>query len=349
MTGSATHKHGPLLRAYKYFKHSSAYYFVLLVFSAARLFPENLVLQFGRALGLLAYVLVFPVRRGLVQRLQQRLQLSAKDSRIQARQVLVHLGENFAEWLLLSRWRRDFAAHVEVDLEDLIALNTDLLKGHGVVLASAHIGNWELFAQYMAWRGFRVNTIARATFDPRLTRLLKDWRRAAGVVTHNRGDPDTMREMLRIFKSGEGLGILLDVDTAVPSLFVPFFGQLAKTPRSAADLSLRTGAALWLGYTQRLQSGQHKLFLQKFPVARTSNQKPAVHESAMQQSGIHKSAIHKSTQGAGRDREAQALQLTAQLTAAIEVGVRRYPAQWIWTHKRWKSAPDSVVTTEKKS
>lgn len=307
MTASAAHRRGPVLRAYKYLKHSLAYYFILLFFALAGLLPEKAVLLFARALAWCAFIVVFPVRDVVARQLQQRLHLSAKDSRNMARQVFRHLGENFAEWLLLSRWRRNFAEHVEVDLDDLVAINTDLLKGRGVVLASAHIGNWELFAQYMAWRGFRVNTIARATFDPRLTRLLKNWRRRAGVVTHNRGDPDTMREMLRIFKNGEGLGILMDVDTAVPSLFVPFFGQLAKTPRSAADLSLRTGAALWLGYTQRLGEGRHKLYLQKFSVE------------------------------AGQDREADALELTAQLTAAIEQAVRRHPEQWIWTHRRWKS------------
>ena len=300
---------GPLLRFYKWFKHSLAYYFVRALFALAALLPQNLVLQLGRVLGLLAWALVFSVRRLVGRQLAKRLDLPGPASARLARRVFVHLGENFAEWLLLHRWRRHFEQHVEVNLQDLNALTTDLLKGRGVVLASAHIGNWELFAQYMAWRGYRVNTIARATFDPRLTRLLKDWRRRAGVITHNRGDRDTMREMLRIFKNGEGLGILMDVDTAVPSLFVPFFGELARTPRSAADLSLRTGAALWLGYTQRLASGRHKLYLQKFVV-----------------------------QGSD-DRAADALDLTARLTAAIEAGVRRHPEQWIWTHRRWKSRP----------
>lgn len=247
--------------------------------------------------------------------LQKRLGLADAQSQKLAREVFVHLGESFAEWLLLSRWRKNFAPHVDVDLTTLAAITSDLLAGQGLVLATGHIGNWELFAQYLAAQGFRVNTIARATFDPRLTDLLKAWRRGAGVVTLNRGDPDTLREMLRIFKRGEGLGILMDVDTAVASVFVPFLGQLAKTPRSAADLSLRSGAPLWFGYSQRISSGRHRLTLRKIDVA---------------------------TQG---DREADAIRISQALNAEIEAAIRQRPAQWIWTHKRWKTAPPSPKQT----
>ena len=57
--------------------------------------------------------------------------------------------------------------------------------------------------------------------------------------------------MLRALRKGEMLGLLIDQDTRVQSVFVPFFGQPAATPRAAADLALRTGAAALVVLYQR--------------------------------------------------------------------------------------------------
>ena len=70
-----------------------------------------------------------------------------------------------------------------------------------------------------------------------------------------RGQDGAARHMLRALKGGEILGLLIDQDTKVQSFFVPFFGELAATPRAAADLAIRTGAAVVVGFCQREADG----------------------------------------------------------------------------------------------
>ncbi len=115
--------------------------------------------------------------------------------------------------------------------------------------------------------------------------------------------------MLRALEHGEILGLLIDQDTRVQSVWVPFFGKLAKTPRAAGDLALRTGAAVMLGFCQRdAASGRYLLRMHEVPV----------------------------------NADDTAETLTARLTLGIEAAIRRAPEQWVWVHRRWRSPPEVV-------
>src|SRR5512140_2411891 len=94
-------------------------------------------------------------------------------------------------------------------------------------------------------------TIARAGNDPRLTEALGRARAKGNVETLWREDPGTARAMIRCFKQGKLLGLLIDQDTNVQSLFVPFFGRAASTPRGAADLAIRFRTPVVVGWCRR--------------------------------------------------------------------------------------------------
>jgi KDO2-lipid IV(A) lauroyltransferase len=192
--------------------------------------------------------------------------------------------------------------------EDRGVLDAALARGKGVVFVSGHVGNWELLARRVARAGYPSQSIAKETTDPRLTVLVERFRARGGVRSIWRGQEGAARAMLRALKSGEILGLLIDQDTQVQSLFVPFFGELAATPRAAADLALRTGAAVVVGFCQREGEG-YRLWMEEVPWR------------------------------AGEDREADALALTAALSQRIEAAIRRAPEQWVWMHQRWKTRP----------
>jgi KDO2-lipid IV(A) lauroyltransferase len=187
-------------------------------------------------------------------------------------------------------------------------LEAALARGKGVVFISGHVGNWELLARRVARAGFPSQSIAKETTDPRLTALVERFRAQGGVRSIWRGQEGAARAMLRALKAGEILGLLIDQDTRVQSLFVPFFGELAATPRAAADLALRTGAAVVVGFCQREGEG-YRLWMEEVPYT------------------------------AGDDREADALALTTALSQRIEAAIRRAPEQWVWMHQRWKTRP----------
>ncbi|RKH16481.1 lipid A biosynthesis acyltransferase [Corallococcus sp. CA047B] len=191
---------------------------------------------------------------------------------------------------------------------DRAVLEAALAKGRGVVFVSGHVGNWELLARRVAKAGYPSQSIAKETSDPRLTALVEDFRAKGGVRSIWRGQEGAARAMLRALRSGEILGILIDQDTKVQSVFVPFFGELAATPRAAADLALRTGAAVVVGFCQREGEG-YRLTMEEVPA-------PEVTE-----------------------REAAVQALTAALSQRIEAAIRRAPEQWVWMHQRWKTRP----------
>jgi Kdo2-lipid IVA lauroyltransferase/acyltransferase len=113
--------------------------------------------------------------------------------------------------------------------------------------------------------------------------------------------------MLRALRRGEALGLLIDQDTRVQSVCVPFFGTRASTPRAPADLTLRSGAATVAVFLQRGPDGRYHMSGQEVDVPCSGNS------------------------------EADVLALTTAYSAAIEAAIRRFPEQWVWMHQRWKT------------
>jgi KDO2-lipid IV(A) lauroyltransferase len=178
-----------------------------------------------------------------------------------------------------------------------------------VLFVSGHVGNWELLARRVALAGYPCQTIAKETTDPRLTRLVERFRAAGKLKSIWRGQDGAAKAMLKALKGGEILGMLIDQDTKVQSVHVPFFGHPASTPRAAADLALRTGAAVVVGFCQRQADGRYRVAMKQVEPESTG------------------------------DREADAVALTAKMTWEIEQAIRRAPAQWVWMHRRWKTQP----------
>jgi len=188
-----------------------------------------------------------------------------------------------------------------------------MARGRGLVYVTGHVGNWELMAQRVG-ANHPCATIARAGNDPRLTELIGRARAEGQVETLWREDPRTARAMIRCFKQGKLLGILIDQDTNVQGVFVPFFGRPAFTPRGAADLALRFKVPVVVGWCRRRGA------------------------TAAEGHEIEVVEIGYDTEPA--DREAEVVRLTGACTATLEAAIRRNPIEWVWMHERWKTKPE---------
>jgi KDO2-lipid IV(A) lauroyltransferase len=116
-------------------------------------------------------------------------------------------------------------------------------------------------------------------------------------------------------RKGETVGILMDTNMTPPQgVFVPYFGRLACTASGMARVALKTGAAVLPGFMVWDEAEQKYVlhFGEEIPVVATG------------------------------DDEADTLANTARFTAVIEEYVRRYPEQWLWVHRRWKTRPDGT-------
>jgi KDO2-lipid IV(A) lauroyltransferase len=124
---------------------------------------------------------------------------------------------------------------------------------------------------------------------------------------------DFVRGLLGAMKAGETVGILMDTNMTPPQgVFVDFFGISACTASGLARIALRTDAAVVPGFT--------------------------IWDSALRKYRLHFDAAINLVR-TGND-DADAIANTALFTKVIEDYVRRYPDQWLWVHRRWKTRPE---------
>jgi KDO2-lipid IV(A) lauroyltransferase len=276
--------------------------------------PLGLGLALGGALGRLSWYLSARMRRDM--RTSLAVAFPEKDAAERdaiARGSLLHLGWLGGELITMRRWAARLDDYVEAPAEAIAALQRAVARGKGIVLVIGHIGNWELTCRLS--RHVQPNAvIAKRSWSPRLDALAEGARAVNRVGTLWRDDPTTGRAMLKLFRQAGTLGILIDQDIRdVQSVFVPFFGRLARTPRAAADLALRFGAAVFVVTCHR--------------------------RGARAGDGHRVEVVEVPYDGAPADREAEVVRLTAACTALQEQAIRRHPAEWVWMHQRWKSTP----------
>jgi Kdo2-lipid IVA lauroyltransferase/acyltransferase len=188
-----------------------------------------------------------------------------------------------------------------------------MARGKGLILVAGHIGNWELLARRLALVARPTAVIAKRNADSKLNEMVARFRREGGNKTLWRDDPATGRELIKLFRQGGALGILIDQDTRVRGVFVPFFGRPAFTPRAVGDLALRFGAAVVVGTSHR--------------------------RGARPGDGHELEIVELAYDPVPTDREAEVERITAAAVAHQEAAIRRNPSEWVWMHQRWKTRP----------
>ena len=284
------------------------------------LIPLGPALRIGGAGGALAYHLFGKTRRLALRHLALAFPaMPEAERRAVARRMFVHLGRSAMEITSIASYDARLTAYIRE--ADPAPLRAALAKGKGVVFVTGHLGNWELMARLVARVGAPVSAVAKRGGDERLMGLIEAWRAGGGVTTLWREDPSTARALLRVFKQGQVLGILVDQDTKVQGVWVPFFGRPAYTPRAPADLALRSGAPILVGTSHR-------------PTERPGD-------------GLVFEVTEVPYDPAPADREAEVLRITAACQAVMEDAIRRHPADWVWMHERWKSQPEPSPPSER--
>lgn len=275
----------------------------------AAAFPVRWVSNLGAFLGGLGFTLARGERRKALAHLAIAFPGKTDGERARlAKESFRHLGRAVGELVCVRQIDRELDAWVEWPAADRAVLDAALARGKGVLFISGHVGNWELTARGVTARGYDGASIAREASDPRTTAFIEQLRASGNTGSIWRGHPGAAKAMLRQLRAGKILGLLIDQDTKVQSVFVPFFGKPASTPRAAADLALRTKAALIVGTCPRISPFHYRLHLEEVPLP-------------------------------DGDDEATVVAVTATLTQRLEDAIRQHPEQWVWMHERWKRQP----------
>ncbi len=218
------------------------------------------------------------------------------------------LGASLVELLWLSARPAWPASHVtDLDESSRVILDRIHARGRGMVLATAHTGNWEIAAAAIAER-YPLTAVAKPMHVGWVERFCQRVRAARRIaVVSPRGALSTARAALG---RGEVVAMLIDQvpDRARHALAVEFLGATAHVDRAPAVLAAAARAPLVLGLARREGARQ---VLEVLAVL-----EPPAHP--------------------GRAWVDDATRAT---TVALDRFVRAHPSEWLWLHRRWRPAP----------
>jgi KDO2-lipid IV(A) lauroyltransferase len=237
--------------------------------------------------------------------------LSEAAARQTARRSAQNFAMMFCEFLhLRSATPAEVRAYSDID--GLEHIQHGLQQGRGVLLLTAHLGNWEVMGARAA-QDFPLTVVARPTSNSGVEAHIASVRQAAGIDVISKYD--TGRASLKVLRANGTLGILPDQHAGPEGALLPMFGHPTRFVTGIARLALLSGApmvpAFGVRRTPWLADGRI--------VARVS-------------AGHYLKQNKKRTE----EREAAVLEGTRIAIGEIENIVRQHPDQWLWMHRRWR-------------
>ena len=214
----------------------------------------------------------------------------------------------FIEFLQILYLNRD-NLHRWVSVKGLEHYEKACNEGKGVLLFTAHFGNWEMGNAALAILSKPPIFMARVLDSPFLEEITTFVRSRLGIGNIHK--KNVMSSILSQLRKGEVLKLLIDQNAAArEGVFVNFFGRPACATTGIALMAIHTGAAVLPVFTTRMPDGRYVTEIgPKVETVNTGN------------------------------RDQDVLQNTQNYNTIIENHVRQYPGQWLWLHQRWKTKP----------
>jgi KDO2-lipid IV(A) lauroyltransferase len=236
--------------------------------------------------------------------------LSARKRKSIVKSVFLNMGRLLGEFSQFPKLNRQSIGKMVV-YDGFENYQAAASAGRGVLFLTGHFGAWELCAFAHGMFGHRLNFLVRPLDNPRIDAMITRYRTLSGnrLIDKNR----SVKPVLKALAKGEAVGFLADANTLPDQgVFCDFFGIPACSTTGLAVFALRTGAPVVPGFL--LWDGSLRKYRLRFdpeiPIINTGDFKESVRLN------------------------------TARFTKVIEDYSQRYPDQWLWIHKRWKTRPD---------
>ena len=207
--------------------------------------------------------------------------------------------KSFMQFLSLPKSYR----YANIDVEGQELLDGALEKGHGIILATGHFGKWEIMSAWLGYSGYPCVAVAQRQKNRGADIFFREFRANSGMGMIYR--KSSLKNMYRILKENKILILGSDQDAKQRGVFVNFFNKPASTPKGVARFHLQTGSDIFFISCYIEQNGKYKLHIQ-----------PVVPKG--------KSTVKSITQA---------------FTTLLEEKVRKFPEQYFWFHRRWKTMP----------
>jgi KDO2-lipid IV(A) lauroyltransferase len=281
--------------------------------------PRSWALALANGVGYLGYALVPRQRTKILENLKLAYGNTKSSEELETigRRVLGHMLRTAVDFLLFTRLSHEKAVSF-VETGEAFSVCKDILQeGKGLIIMTAHLGNWELLAGSYCLHGFKAGVVARRIYFEPYNRWIVSLRSSVNVQTIYQDE--AVRQVHKRLEAGEIVGLLPDQDRdSVRGIFVDFFGVPAYTSVAPVKFSMSSGAPILPAFMVRVSGDRYRLVLGNLI-------RPKIEQG---------------------DREASIRKYTEAWMKDFETVIRQYPDQWGWMHDRWKTRPEEVRCTE---
>lgn len=278
-----------------------------LAFLFARL-PLPMALAVGRGLGWVYGSVIRYHRRDAFEALRRSFPDKPEaEIRSIVSRMYAGFGMNVMELMRLVDARGGYPGPL-VETEGAEHMAAGLARGKGVIVLSAHTGNWDLLCTAAPAWGYPLTIITKNIKNKAINDVWMEIRSRYGlkfVPAHN-----SYRTCLTALRKNEIVGFILDQNMIrTEGIFVDFFGKPACTTPGLAYMAAQSGAPVLPVFMVRRPGGRH--LVKALPLIEPPpNREPET--------------IREHTQN---------------YTRVIERHIREHPEQWIWLHRRWRTTP----------
>jgi KDO2-lipid IV(A) lauroyltransferase len=222
-----------------------------------------------------------------------------------------HMAWLFVDFCRMRRLNKaNLARHV--DMAEVPQLQALMAEGKGVIVATGHIGMWDVLGHAAGLVGVPLTSVYRPSYVPALDRAIEKLRSGTGQALLLR--EGAMVPLKQALAEGQMLGLLVDGGGKGSRTFAPFLGTAAATTPSPALLHLVSGAPVAVITCER--KGRLRFRVRVWDIVRD---------------------------GRTGDRRADQQAITARLNRALSAAILAAPEQWFWQNNRFRHRPPGEV------
>jgi len=294
---------------------ASAYSEFILVYCFyifLNILPQKLSLKIGRLLGVLFYKIDKKHRKHTLNNLKIAFpDKSEKELNDISVKFYKNLGMVFVEIFRLDKYN-------ESNIDYFVESNFESIKNiygkQGILLLTAHFGNWELLAKTFGLKGYKGSVLARPLDNLYIEKILYRLRTASGnKVIYNR--ENAVKNIISALNARGIVGFLPDENASKRiGVFADFFGIKACTMPGMANIAAKTKLPVIPAFIVRIneKESKHRLIIEPpLDIKYTG------------------------------DRKTDTMNILKIFNEKIEDIIKQYPEQWFWIHNRWKTRPDN--------
>ncbi|MBN2468577.1 MAG: lysophospholipid acyltransferase family protein [Deltaproteobacteria bacterium] len=288
-----------------------------LFFCLAAILP--LRIQYGAAtvVGTIASYLFPGHRRRIMENMDLAFgkEKSRKEKTEICQAATVHVAKHFFELAASLNDRQKNNLNRSIHVVGCENLEGSLRKGKGVIAVSGHIGNFTIVGVKMKDAGYRFHTVIREFSDPVHRKLYAHYCSIHDqLLIPSRPYKEAMSRILGALRNNEIVMLVTDENKRHGGVFVDFFNRKASTNAGPAILHLRTGADIIPIFMVRNRDNTHTIMIEP----------PLLLDQT-------------------RNLTNDAGEITQLITSRIENHIRKYPDQWLWTNRRWRTRPPEAA------